>query len=143
MLNYYRNAIFYYFISLFCGIVIVINMINFKTLTGFRVNKTNITKLLLTEFYTLSKSDIEIQINKNYDSLREMNQPKVIENHSKDNEIENMIQKFYLSLSNYFSKNTGSDFVYDNSKYASYNSFKKNYMKFLKFNEESLNKIST
>lgn len=107
------------------------------------MDKTNITKLMLTEFYSLSKSDIERQITKNYDSLRDMNQQQVVDNNSKDNEVEKMIQKFYLSLSNYFSKNTGSDFVYDNSKYASYNSFKKNYMKFLKFNEDSMNKVST
>lgn len=117
--------------------------IKIKLIMGSRVNKTNITKLMLIEFYSLSKSDIEIQIHKNYDSLREMNQHPIAENDSKGNEIENMIQKFYLSLSNYFSKNTGSDFTYDNSKYASYNSFKKNYMKFLKYDEETLNKITT
>ncbi len=100
-------------------------------------DKKNIATLMLTEFYELSKSDIEIQISKNYDLLRDMSKPSNNEGDIKDSEIENMIQKFYLSLSNYFSKNTGSDFTYDNSNYSSFNSFKKNYLKFLMVNEKS------
>jgi len=101
-----------------------------------KTNNINITKLMLTEFFELTKSDIEIQINKNYDALRNLdnaNTDKVSEN---INEVEGMIKKFYSSLSNYFSKNTGSDFANDN--YASVNSFKKNYMKFLKYNEQTV-----
>lgn len=101
------------------------------------MNKDNITKLMLTEFYNLSKSDIEIQIYKNYDILREMNASSVEKRESNGNDIENMIQKFYVSLSDYFSKNTGSDYTYDNSNYSSFNSFKKNYLKFLNYNEQN------
>jgi hypothetical protein len=105
-----------------------------------RVSKTNITQLMLNEFYDLSRTDIEIQIAKNNGSLKDVEiEPKVI---TTDNEIENLIHKFYLSLSNYFSKNTGSDFTYDNANYSNYNSFKKNYLKFLHFSEQSLNKVS-
>ena len=107
------------------------------------MDKTNITKLMLTEFYDLTKSDIEIQINKNFDALRDMNNQSLIsEKTQKDNEIESMIQKFYLSLSNYFSKNTGSDYTYDNNNYTSFISFKKNYLRFLKYNEQP-SKVTT
>jgi len=95
-------------------------------------NKTNIDKLMLFEFCQLSRSDIEIQISKNFDALRDINNKTETEKTVKGEEIDNMIQKFYLSLSNYFSKNTGSDCTYDNSNYTTVKSFKKNYMKFLK-----------
>lgn len=107
------------------------------------MNKLNITKLMLTEFYNLSKSDIEIQINKNYDLLNEVKSVSEKVTDKEANEIENLIQKFYVSLSNYFSKNTGSDYTYDNANYSNYHSFKKNYMKFLKLNEQSVNKATT
>jgi hypothetical protein len=110
---------------------------------GSRMNKDNITKLMLTEFYNLSKSDIEIQINKNYDILKEMEISSNAGQIPERNDIENMIQKFYVSLSNYFSKNTGSDYTYDNSNYSSFNSFKKNYLKFLKYNDQPVNKATT
>ena len=103
----------------------------------------NITKLMLTEFYNLSKSDIEIQINKNLDLLKEMNSAEIEANEKSVNEIETLIHKFYVSLSNYFSKNTGSDYTYDNSNYSNYSSFKENYLKFIRMNEQTVNKATT
>lgn len=106
-----------------------------------RVNKTNITKLMLNEFYDLSKSDIEIQIERNNGSLKDVNtEPEIALN---DNDIENLIQKFYASLSNYFSRNTGSDYTYDNVNYSSFNSFKKNYVKFLQYSEQTRSKVTS
>jgi hypothetical protein len=106
-------------------------------------NKTNITKLMLKEFYHLSNSDLEIQINKNYNSLKNFENASQIANPEKDVEIGNMMDKFYLSLSNYFSKNTGSDFTNYNINYSSFNSFKQNYLKFLKYKVQPVVKVNT
>lgn len=79
--------------------------------------KNNISKLLLNEFYNLSKSDIEIQINKNIERLVEVenNEKEVTDSKSGDKEIENKMQKFYLSLSNYFSNSKTDSFMNKNS----------------------------
>lgn len=106
-------------------------------------NKTNITKLMLKEFYHLSNSDLEIQINKNYTSIKNFENATIVVNPEKEVEIGNMMDKFYLSLSNYFSKNTGSDFTNYNMNYSSFNSFKKNYLKFLKYKVQPIIKTST
>jgi hypothetical protein len=106
-------------------------------------NKTNITKLMLKEFYHLSNSDLEIQINKNFDSLKNLENNTLVVNTEKELEIGNMMDKFYMSLSNYFSKNTGSDFTNYNMNYSSFNSFKKNYLKFLKYKVQPAVKVNT
>ncbi|MCX6158181.1 MAG: hypothetical protein WCK13_03045 [Ignavibacteriota bacterium] len=107
------------------------------------MNKANLTKLMLTEFYNLSQSDIDIQINRNYDTLKEMGIIPEAESFSKGNDLEEMIQRFYVSLSDYLSRNTGSDYTCNNSNYSSFNSFKRNYLKFLKYNEQPMNKVTT
>jgi len=106
-------------------------------------NKTNITKLMLKEFYHLSNSDLEIQIHKNNDCLRNYGNLSKNINPEKEVEIGNMMDKFYLSLSNYFSKNTGSDYTNYDMNYSSFNSFKKNYLKFLKYKVRPVVKVTS
>lgn len=90
-------------------------------------NRNSISKLLLNEFYNLSKSDMEIQINKNIERLVEVEKnenqknedvisdAETVENRSGEIEIENMMQRFYLSLQNFFSNSKPDSFINKNS----------------------------
>lgn len=94
-------------------------------------SKNNISKLLLNEFYNLTKSDIEIQIDKNFERLvrveqKEENQKEKEENKSGEIEIENMMQKFYQSLTNYFSNSKTESFVIKNNFVPGFKTLKNN-----------------
>lgn len=104
-------------------------------------NKNNISKVLLNEFYNLSKSDLEIQISKNIERLIEVEQynvpkDKTTKNVSKGNNIDNMMQGFYISLSNYFCDTKADKFTNDQSFATNFKTFKKQYIKFINNNQK-------
>lgn len=95
---------------------------------------------MLTEFFDLTNADIENQIKKNQNSLRGINFTSKVGNNVKGIILESKMENFYSSLSKYFSDNTGSDYIYDNTSYSSFISFKNDYLKFLKYNEQTESK---
>jgi len=104
-------------------------------------NKNIISKVLLNEFYNLSKSDIEIQINKNIERLLEVeryNKPidKVFNNVPNHNSIEDMMHGFYISLSEYFCDTNTVKFTNESSFASNFKSFKRQYIKFINDNQK-------